>query len=81
MNLPLMLASVALASILVAQPGPPPGRGGDRHGPLPTVEAPSGPGIAWFGTWAEARDEARRTGRPILFMSAAPQCHLVPGTW
>lgn len=37
--------------------------------------------IAWFGRWADAAAEAKRTGRPILLMSAAPQCQQVPGIW
>ncbi len=39
------------------------------------------PAIAWFGTLEEGIAEARRSGRPILLQSAAPQCHLVPGVW
>jgi hypothetical protein len=38
-------------------------------------------GIAWFGTWQQGLAEAKRTGRPILLMSATPQCHGVPGVW
>lgn len=37
--------------------------------------------IAWFGRWEDAAAEAERTGRPILLMSAAPQCQQVPGIW
>ncbi|MEL6431367.1 MAG: hypothetical protein AAFR54_19500 [Planctomycetota bacterium] len=44
-------------------------------------EAPDAAGIAWFGTWEGALTEAKRTGRPILFQSAAPQCQSVPGVW
>lgn len=39
------------------------------------------PGIAWYGVLEDARAEAARTGRPILFMSAAPLCTGVPGMW
>jgi hypothetical protein len=58
--------------------------------PPPPRGAPPGPGvvhpfpgerIAWYGTLEQARDEARRTGRPILLLSAAPHCHNVPGVW
>ncbi|MEC9092823.1 MAG: hypothetical protein VX438_08980, partial [Planctomycetota bacterium] len=35
--------------------------------------------IAWFGTWKGGLAEAQRTGKPILLLSAAPQCHSVPG--
>ena len=45
-----------------------------RPGPMPG-------GIAWFGTWKQGAAEAKRTGKPILLMSAAPQCHNVPGVW
>jgi len=57
------------------------GRRGGAVGPLDVHEVPEGPGIAWFGTWDGALAEAKRTGRPILFMSAAPQCQSVPGVW
>lgn len=38
-------------------------------------------GIQWYATWDQAREEAARTGRPILLLSAAPQCHGVSGIW
>ncbi len=38
-------------------------------------------GVAWFGTWEGALAEASRTGKPILLLSAAPQCRGVPGIW
>ncbi|MDP7009984.1 MAG: hypothetical protein QF685_01275 [Verrucomicrobiota bacterium] len=37
--------------------------------------------IAWHGTWKGGLAEAQRTGKPILLLSAAPQCHSVPGIW
>jgi hypothetical protein len=37
--------------------------------------------IQWFGNWKQAQAEAKRTGRPILLTSAAPQCAGVPGMW
>jgi len=37
--------------------------------------------IAWHGTWKGGLAEAERTGKPILLVSAAPQCHSVPGVW
>jgi len=37
--------------------------------------------IAWHGTWESARKVAAATGRPILLLSAAPHCGLVPGMW
>lgn len=37
--------------------------------------------IAWFGTWKQGLAEAKRSGRPILLVSAAPHCRNVPGIW
>jgi hypothetical protein len=37
--------------------------------------------VAWFGAWDAGLSEARRTGRPILLVAAAPHCHQVPGIW
>ncbi|MDE0960151.1 MAG: hypothetical protein OSB09_05160 [Planctomycetota bacterium] len=38
-------------------------------------------GVAWWATWEGATEEARRSGKPILLLSAAPQCHGIPGIW
>ena len=37
--------------------------------------------IAWHGTWEGGLAEAQRTGKPIMLVSAVPQCHSVPGVW
>lgn len=37
--------------------------------------------VAWHGTWRGAEAAAKATGRPILLVSAAPHCGLVPGMW
>lgn len=37
--------------------------------------------IAWYGQLSDGLAEAERTGRPILLVSGAPQCHGVPGVW
>jgi hypothetical protein len=37
--------------------------------------------IQWFATWDSGLKEARRSGRPILLVSAAPHCAGVPGVW
>ena len=37
--------------------------------------------IAWHGTWKGGLAEAQRTGKPIMLVSAVPQCHSVPGVW
>lgn len=77
MKTPLLALALALAPATAAAPPAPQG----PKGPLETHVPPVEPGIAWFGTWAGALAEAKRTQRPILFMSAAPQCHGVPGVW
>ncbi|HJZ93962.1 MAG TPA: hypothetical protein VKE40_24015 [Gemmataceae bacterium] len=66
--------------------GPPPkGRGpGDKNGPSPNKdggEHPRAAAIQWFTTWEAGEAEAGRTGRPILFVSAAPHCAGVSGIW
>jgi hypothetical protein len=38
-------------------------------------------GIQWYATWESAQREAKRTGRPILLVSAAPHCAGVSGIW
>ncbi len=37
--------------------------------------------IAWFGRLSDGLAEAKRVGRPIFLVSAAPQCEGVPGMW
>ena len=39
------------------------------------------PRIAWYGTLKSGLAEAKRSGRPILLVSAAPHCTGVPGIW
>lgn len=43
------------------------------------VESPGG--IAWYATLERGLAEARRTGKPILFLSAAPHCGGISGIW
>ena len=38
-------------------------------------------GIVWFGTLKVGLAEAKRTNRPLLIMSAVPECHGVSGIW
>ncbi|MEZ4545988.1 MAG: hypothetical protein R3C24_19090 [Cyanobacteriota/Melainabacteria group bacterium] len=38
-------------------------------------------GIGWIPTWKQGIAEANRTKKPILLVSAAPQCGGVPGEW
>ena len=79
-NRALFSVSLIVAGLTLGLP-PLAQRQGARPRPPQTVEVPQEPGIAWFGTWAGGLAEAERTGRPILLMSAAPQCHGVPGMW
>ena len=38
-------------------------------------------GIAWYGVLKDGFAEAKRTGKPILLITAAAQCGGVPGMW
>jgi len=38
-------------------------------------------GIAWYGVLKDGLAEAKRTGKPILLITAAAQCSGVPGMW
>ncbi|MEM1444246.1 MAG: hypothetical protein AAGF67_18005 [Verrucomicrobiota bacterium] len=38
-------------------------------------------GIGWYGVLSEGIAESERTGKPIFFLTAAPQCGGVPGMW
>jgi Spy/CpxP family protein refolding chaperone len=72
---------------------PPPPRDGPRRRPdrdgrrdreRPREEEArngSAAGIQWFASWESGLREARRSGRPILLVSAAPHCAGVSGTW
>jgi hypothetical protein len=39
------------------------------------------PGIAWYTTWESAEAEAKRSGRPIMFVAAATQCNGISGVF
>ena len=80
------LAGFALAIALggvCAQPVPaqlPPPGGPSYGGSVPgSRELVSG--IAWYGVLKDGLAEAKRTGKPILFITAAAQCRGVPGMW
>ena len=51
----------------------PPGQSG--------AEASAPRHIQWYATWAQGKAEAARLRRPILLLSAAPQCHGISGLW
>ena len=67
--------------------GPPEGAPEDapkdkgKKGPLDIERAAVKGGIQWFATWESGVREARRSGRPILLVSAAPHCAGVSGVW
>ncbi|MDA0282994.1 MAG: hypothetical protein O3B13_13400 [Planctomycetota bacterium] len=57
-------------------------QGGPRPTDLGASDLDLGePGIAWYTTWETAQAEAKRSGRPIMFVAAATQCHGVSGVF
>ena len=57
-------------------------RGGARPTEIGVSPADIGaPGIAWYGSLEVGLAEAKRSNRPIFFMSAASQCGGVPGVF
>ena len=58
------------------------GQGGPRPDQLGASNLGLGePGIAWYTRWDTALAEAKRSGRPIMFVAAATQCHGVSGVF
>jgi hypothetical protein len=47
----------------------------------PAADSSENTSIAWYGTWQGGLAAAKKTGRPILLISAAPHCHGTPGIW
>ncbi len=78
LTLSVAMAVVVLSSSATAQLTPPtgPSYGGSVPNSRKVV-----PGIAWYGVLTEGLAEAKRTGKPVLFITAAPQCRGVPGMW
>ena len=81
-----LLAMIALGFVMpsAAMSQPPPGKaatkkaqGGPAVDYLPANEV----SITWYATLARGLAEAERTGKPILFVSAAPHCAGVAGMW
>jgi hypothetical protein len=59
-------------------------KGKDKDGPPPEAAAAVSPtvgGVQWFATLERGRLEAERTGKPILFVAAAPHCGGISGMW
>lgn len=72
----IVLACLAIASSVAC------GQGGPRPGDLGASDLDIGePGIAWYTTWETAQAEAKRSGRPIMFVAAATQCRGVSGVF
>lgn len=68
----MQLGAIAVAALMAfAFAVPVPGQ---------NLEANS-PRIAWYSTLEGGLAEAKRSNRPILFTSAAPQCLGVSGIW
>lgn len=76
-----LLAQISLAcflasgAVLMAQGGPRPTDLGESK--LDLGES----GIHWYVTWESAQEEAKRSGRPIMFVSAATQCRGISGVF
>ena len=57
-------------------------RGGNRlHAVGENPQAVGTAGVAWFTTWEKGLAEAKRSNRPIFFMSAAAQCTGISGVF
>ena len=57
-------------------------QGGPRPSDLGASQLDIGEsGIAWYTTWETALAEAKRSGRPIMFVAAATQCRGVSGVF
>ena len=76
--LAILVIAAFLSSTVHAQASPP--KGSSYGGSVPDSKEVA-PGIAWYGVLKEGFLEAKRTGKPILFVTAAPQCSGVPGMW
>jgi len=72
----VMLAT--LPSATVAQLAPP--TGATYGGSMPSSKKVVS-GIAWYGVLQDGLDEAKRTRKPILFITAAAQCGGISGMW
>jgi len=76
--LSVALAVGMLSSSAMAQLAPP--TGASYGGSVPNSRKVVS-GIAWHGVLSEGLAESKRTGKPVLFITAAPQCGGVPGMW
>ena len=83
----LMISSILLVfgPLVLAQRPPQGGRPGGPGGPggrgNQGPATAKGASIQWYATLDRGLAEAKRTGKPILFVSAAPHCAGVSGMW
>ena len=73
-----IVAGILITQSASAQLGPP--TGSSYGGSLPNSRKVV-TGIAWYGVLEDGLAEAKRTGKPILLITAAAQCGGVPGMW
>ena len=74
----LAIALVLLTGQVNAQLAPP---SGSSYGGSVPASRKVVSGIAWYGVLKDGLAEAKRTGKPILLVTAAAQCNGVPGMW
>ncbi|MEI6879361.1 MAG: hypothetical protein WCL33_10030, partial [Planctomycetota bacterium] len=83
----LTIATIVLATSASAQPareqgargGPP--RGGGPETKTASVTQSTDAEIQWYATLERGLAEAKRTGKPIIFVTGAPHCAGVSGMW
>lgn len=85
-KIPLLVAALILipASAIAQRPGPggPPPERGPRPEQLGESEADLGSsGIVWYPILDDGLAEAKRTGKPILFMSVSSSCNGISGVF
>ena len=55
---------------------------GPRPNDLGASPQPIGePGVVWYTTWETAKEEAKRSNRPMFFMAAAATCNGISGVF
>ena len=74
----LIVGGILITQSANAQLAPP--AGSSYGGSLPNSRKVV-TGIAWYGVLKDGLAEAKRTGKPILLITAAAQCGGVPGMW
>lgn len=78
---PVVMAVMLAVCLAQSAPAQRPTSSGPSFGGNAPTSKTIGSGIAWFGVLQDGLDEASKTGMPILFVTAAPQCNGVPGMW